>query len=199
MGQDDTGPANYTEVMVMVIINDLDEPGKVTFLYLQPQEGAAWTAMVDDPDEDQSATYQWSVAEGFQACGQHDQHWINASGLTPNTMTYTPLITAPDPDRLPQPNQAVTGDKGEILRVKVTYSDRHGGDKVVYARTAVTVRGFVPLGDNKAPANPATGDGARTVNENSKVGQHVGNPVTEILDEEDQSLLTYTLAGQHPP
>ena len=34
----------------------------------------------------------------------------------------------------------MTGDRGKILRVKVTYNDGHGDDKVVYARTARTVR-----------------------------------------------------------
>ena len=117
-----------------------------------PKREHPWTAMVDDQDEDESATYQWSVPKVSRPAINNDQHWIKAPGLTPNTMTYTPLITAPDPDIVPLPtNQAVTGDKGKILRVKVTYSDRHGGDKVVYARTAVTVRGFVPEDENTPP------------------------------------------------
>ena len=85
LGQDDTGPAQYTEVMVTVNINDLDEPGKVTFVYLQPQEGAEWTAMVDDPDDDQSASYQWSVPKVSRPAIDNDQHWIEASGVAPNT------------------------------------------------------------------------------------------------------------------
>ena len=93
-------------------------------------------------------------------------------------------------------DEAVDGEENKILRVKVTYSDRHGEDKVVYAWTTVTVRG-VPEETNTAPTNPDD-PGARTVNENSKIGQHVGNPVTEILDEEDQSLLTYTLTNPTP-
>ena len=36
----------YTEVMVTVNINDLDEPGSVTFDYIQPQAGAEWTGNV---------------------------------------------------------------------------------------------------------------------------------------------------------
>ena len=48
------------------------------------------------------------------------------------------------PPSLPRP-----GEKGEILRVKVSYSDAHGDDKVVYAKTDVTVRSAPE--SNKAP------------------------------------------------
>ena len=55
----------------------------------------------------------------------------------------------------------------------------------------------VPEDANTAPTNPDD-PGARTVNENSKMGQHVGNPVTEIREDEDLNLLTYTLTVTDP-
>ena len=70
LGQNDAGPAMSTEVTVTVDINDLDEPGSVTFDYLQPQAGAEWKATFSDPD----AGSRWGgdsplvCAEGFQAC-----------------------------------------------------------------------------------------------------------------------------------
>ena len=39
LGEDDAGPAEYTEVTVTVNIEDLDEDGKITFDYKRPQEG----------------------------------------------------------------------------------------------------------------------------------------------------------------
>ena len=189
LGQDDTGPANYTDVMVTVNIEDVDEDGKVTFDYLQPQEGTAWTASLSDPDGDDSQSWQWSVAKVSRPAIDNDQHWTNAKGGTPTSATYTPLApveAAPDED---PPVVAAPGEKGEILRVKVSYSDAHGDDKVVYAKTDVTVRSAPE--SNKAPKF-VSADGDRTVSENAKKGQHVGNPVTATRDE-DLSLLTYRL------
>ena len=189
LGADDVGPAQSSELMVTVNINDKDEPGKVTFDYKQPQAGAEWAASFSDPDDesDSSVSYSWSVPKVSRPSIGNDQHWINGAGMGQATSMYTPVMTVEaDPDN---GIEAVTGEEGKILRVKVTYSDVHGDDKAVYARTIVPVRSRPD--SNGVPtftgANPN-----RSVNENAKKGQHVGNPVTATEDE-DLNLLTYTL------
>ena len=93
-------------------------------------------------------------------------------------------------------NEFVAGDRGKILRVKVTYNDKHGDDKIVYAKTDTTVRAKNAGRDetNKPPKFGTTTNNERTVNESAKKGAHVGNPVTATEDE-DLTLLTYRLVG----
>ncbi len=196
LGADEPGPANSTQVTVTVNINNVDEPGKVTFDYLQPQEGVPWMGTLKDGDDPEvEGSWEWSVPRVSRPEIDNDRHWIKATG-TASTDSYTPLKTVKaveaDPDASPAV-EAVTGDAGKRLRAKVTYSDIHGDDKVVYAVTDVPVR-LTPdesKETNKAPRFEDA-DNKRNVNENAKVGTHVGSPVTATVDE-DLNLLTYRL------
>ena len=189
LGATDTGPAMSTEVMVTVNINDLDEPGKVTFDYKQPQAGATWKASFSDPDAESTdaVSWLWSVPKVSRPAIDNDQHWANAVGANGTMDTYTPLMSVEEDtaDNV----DGVDGEEGKILRVKVSYSDVHGDEKVVYARTTVAVR---EAPDSNADPEFADAVAERSVNENAKKGQHVGNPVTATVDE-DLSLLTYAL------
>ena len=199
LGEDDTGPAQYTEVTITVNIEDVDDPGRVTFDYLQPQAGVEWKATFKDQDSGAvgGESYEWSVPKVSRPAINNDQHWADAGGPGRTADTYRPVMSreaADDDDDTTadiDETVAVTGEEGKILRVKVTYSDVHGGDKVVYAKTDVPVRAEPET--NNAPAftdaNPL-----RSVNENAKAGTHVGNPVTATVDE-DPSLLTYRLSN----
>ena len=196
LGDDDIGPAKYSELIITVNITDLDEPGKVTFNYVQPQAGAEWTASLSDPDDgaDASVSYSWSVPKVSRPSIDNDQHWINADGTGQGAATYIPVMTAEDDPLTADADEAETGEENKILRVKVTYSDVHGDDKKVYARTTVPVRAQPETNDRPEFTDA---DPNRSVNENAKVGQHVGNPVTATVDE-DLNLLTYSLTDDTP-
>ena len=68
LDEDEDGPAQSSYLMVTVTIKNVDEPGKVTFNYLQPQVGVPWVAELSDPDNQTSATYEWSVPKVAEAC-----------------------------------------------------------------------------------------------------------------------------------
>ena len=93
----------------------------------------------------------------------------------------------------------MTGDRGKILRVKVTYNDEHG-DRQGGVREDRHDGARRTMPGVKTPASKApwfaTANNERTVrNETAKKGvRHVGNPVTATRDE-DLTLLTYKLAG----
>ena len=104
--------------------------------------------------------------------------------------------------------QPAEDDENSHLRVKVTYDDEHGADKVVYARTDRTVRAVPELdaadvaprnlesNGNDIPAFDTDPAITREVDENVKVGTHVGNPV--IAADYDKVFLTYTLTQTAP-
>ena len=200
LGEDDTGPAEYSEVEVTVNIENVDEDGKISFSYKRPQEGVPWKATLSDGDAEESLSWQWSVPKVLRPVLDNDQHWQDAPGEDPTSNEYTPKTTTEavtdDPDTTDDETVAFeAGDRGKILRVKVTYNDEHGDDKVVYAKTDGTVRA-VNAGredPNKAPRFGTTAN-TRVVNETAKKGAHVGNPVTATEDE-DLTLLTYKLVG----
>ena len=207
LGAGESGPAKSTDVTVTVNINDLDEPGSISFTYKQPEEGTPWTATLSDQDRQPSdpASWQWSVPKVERPSTDNDNHWTSAKGLNSTSPTYTPLKTVKEGESSTE-NPIVTdaaadmpGDEGKILRAKVTYTDAHGDEKVVYARTDVPVRAVnaARTTENTAPTFEDA-DPTRTINETAKKGQHVGNPVTATRDL-DLSLLTYTLTDPSDP
>ena len=192
LGEGDRGPANSSKIEVTVRINDLDEPGEVTFDYLLPEAGAEWQASFSDEDGTDSQDWEWSVPKVSRPSLTNDQHWTMAAGSGTSNI-FTPMVATEDnPDT--SGDEADPGDVGQFLRAKVTYSDEHGDEKVVYARTHVRVRETQDPDedgddDTDAITVPTTAV-ARNVKENVKPGTHVGNPVTATRDD-DLNFLTY--------
>ena len=173
---DDAGPAKYSHFTVTVNIQDVDDPGSVTFDYKQPQADVMWKATFKDEDSgaESGASSEWSVPKVSRPAIDNDDHWTAAAGTGQTSETFAP-------------DESIVG---EILRVKVTYSDTHGDDKEVYAKTDVGVRA-APTGTTTPPAF-TDANGFRSVNEAAKSGTHVGNPATATVGT-DLPLFTYRL------
>ena len=112
----------YEKVTVMV--TDVDEPGIVTLLSVQPQVSIGLTAMLTDDD---ATTTQIGAAKW---------KWEHAS--TANG-PWTPILTAKTSVYMP------IGVEDKYLRVTATYTDGHGSGKTAQAVSAA---------NNAAPVFP---------------------------------------------
>ena len=158
----------------------MDEPGKVTLSALRPQSAVVFTAKHTDPD-DSISDLKWQWAKASSKNGRY----VDIDKETGNA--YEP----------------VDDDFGAHLRATASYTDREGSGKsaMVVSEYAVQKR----RGANDAPAFPdqdpdmpddQNTETTRTVAENTKAGQVIGNPV--VADDEDINpveVLTYTLGG----
>ena len=111
--------------MVTVAIDDVDEPGKVTFRILEPREGVEFVPSdVADPDVVVTGvTWQWASSSTRSS-------WAPIAGAT--AMNYTP-----------------TADVGKYLRVTATYTDALGANKTAVATSAHRVAAARDVADNK--------------------------------------------------
>ena len=152
---------------VTVTVTDVDEPGRLSLSSEQPLVGTALTADLDDPDGENSVSWVWeSSANGFSG--------------------WAPIVRATSSRYTP-----VEAYEGRYLRVRATYSDRHGSNKtaLVAAANAVDPASV----NNRAPEFPSTEDGVRTVAENLPARWLVGAPVEATDGDNDD--LTYRLTG----
>ena len=145
---DNTGTLDIT-----VTVGNEEEPGEVTLSNLQPEDGVAITAMLDDPDVVVRSSVEWQWADGNG----------NISGAT--SATFKPIGGA-------QVNQ--------ILTAKASYDDGHGENKMAQGDSANEVQATDT--DNKAPEfKDDNGDALtsvdRSVEENKPAGESVGEPV----------------------
>ena len=163
-GQDAAGNDD-TSIEVTITVNNVEEPGTVTFSPTHPQVDALLTATLDDPDGDVSGvTWRWESSS--------DQtNWAVIDGAT--TDTYMP----------------VEANVGDHLRVTASYTDGHGPGKSAEEDSDNPVRA-APV-TNEPPAFPHTEDGARSVDENTAAGKDIGAPVVAT----DADALTYSLSG----
>ena len=170
------------EKMVSVTVMDVDEPGMISLLTLQPQAGVTLTtsAIVD---EDGAATQ-----------GSEEWQWSSSSSMNG---TYTDIDDAEMMMYRPK-----TGDTGRYLKATVTYTDPEGPEKMVMAVSANPVKAAGVIGDNNAPEFPDQDSGmpgdqtetaARSIPENTAPGMSVGAPVA--ADDDDNDVLTYSLSG----
>ncbi len=158
---------------VTISVTDVEEDGEVTLSSRQPQVGTELKATLTDPDDSVSGeTWTWEKSTSRS----RTNGWGAVSG-TPNGNAYTP----------------VSGDVGNYLRAKVTYTDRRGSGKMAYEVSDLVTRVEPP--SNNAPyfqPNTAT----RSVPENTPPGRDVGAAVTATdPDSGDQGSLTYSLGG----
>ena len=151
-----------------VNVTNLEEPGTVMLLTLQPQEGTAFTAELEDPDNIVSAVeWQWYRTSS--------RGGIGTAVTNATSDSYTP----------------VAADVGSYLRAVATYDDGHSAGKTAAAASAHPVQQRPP--DPEPPLFPADGDYDRTIPENMPAGHNVGAPVTATDANNDR--LTYTMTG----
>ena len=81
-------------------------------------------------------------------------------------------------------------DAGNYIRATASYTDGHGPNK---SANAVSSRVGDPRPVNSAPTFPSTENGARTVAENTRAGESIGDPVA--AEDPDDDRLTYSLSG----
>ena len=167
-GKDSEGNADFTvddTVAVTIDVNNVDEPGRLTFTRSNPTAGTSLTAMLVDPDQAvESVTWQWQRSSLTMV-----NVWEDIAGA--ESATYTPGVP----------------DIGRFLRVIVSYSDFEGPGKSVTAsvlRATVAATGS-PMFDQRTVT--------RYVDENSAGGVTVGNQVGTF--DPDGDTLTYSLGG----
>ena len=209
----DNGDANgadvkSTEVPVQVTVENVDEPGTVTFGRLQPLEKEALTATLADEDGiTQTATTTWK----WERSDDGSRGWTTATttDLAPaannNVYTYTP----------------VADDVDKFLRVTVSYRDAEDPDPLnpakmsepkvtanAVARNLVNDEPFfvytadddIPEGadeevGDKIPDDTDTATVVRKIAENSPEDTTIGEPIQ--ADDEDRDtnnnkdILTY--------
>ena len=167
-GEDDDGNPN-TEVDATTTISvqdiDVEEDGVMTLSDDEPGVGTPLITMFADGDGGVSvASWQWARSENGRT------GWVNISGAT--TRNYTTTLA----------------DADFFLRARVTYADNRGAGKSAEAITTERV-----FGENQRPTFPSTENGARTVEENTRAGVSVGDPVAAEDPEGDR--LVYTFVG----
>ena len=155
--------------LIVVEVQNVDEPGTVNLSWKKPQVGAALTATLEDLDGEPSGM-GWQWAQSASRSGTY----ADISGAT--SATYTP----------------VAGDVNRYLRVTVTYADPAGSGK-----TAQTTTGPVlpaPQIDN-APVFSEGDSTTRSVTENTPPNSNVGSPVKATNT--DNQELRYSLENEH--
>ena len=129
-----TDPSNSSDsVTVTITVNNVDEPGKVTLSWRQPQVGTELEAALTDPDGIVSGpTWQWSQADSKNG------NYSDISGAT--SASYTPEAS----------------DTDKFLRATASYTDAEGSGKT--ARMVSYRRVREEPSDNSAPAFPGPED-----------------------------------------
>ena len=161
-------PDTTVDATITVTVNlvNADEPGRIALSSTDPEEGAALTASVVDPDGGVSTiAWQWAKFEDA-ATGWADIH--NAS-----TDSYTP----------------VAADAGANLRATAQYTDAEGTGKRASSPATNPVAGTA-----NEPPRFLEGEGAeRSIGENAPASATVGAPIAAYDPEDDP--LTYSLAS----
>ena len=149
----------------VIFVIDVEEPGVVTLPAEEPEVGTPLQATLADGDGDVSGSrWRWARSANGRT------GWANISGAT--SSTYTPKEE----------------DGNLYLRASVTYTDRRGGGKSAEAVTSAPVPS-----DNRRPTFPSTENGQRTVAENTRAGESIGDPVA--AEDPEGDTLTYSLSG----
>ena len=153
--------------VVTINIQDVEEPGTVTFSKVQPQEGTQLTATLDDDDGPTGTTWQWYRTSSRGSA---------STAITgADSQSYTPDAT----------------DVGRYLRVVASYDDGHGTGKSVSAVSANRVQEAPPVPE--PPVFPTDGNYDRSISESLRAGSNVGAPVTASDGNNDR--LTYSIAA----
>ena len=213
---DDEGLSH--ELALVIEVENIDEPGKVSLSTEQPAIGQPITATLSDPDMgENSVVWKWERRSGTTGT------FALIHGAT--SATYTPVKSVKD-DKTTTADETVVGDEGQFLRVSATYRDAQsakdkegttweegrrgdlildstGGDASTdttsddYRVGELPVRFTSVNAVREAPEvnqAPTFGSGITlTVPENTGTGGAVGAPVT--ANDPDGDALTYTISG----
>ena len=159
------GPNSDTRTVTITVVN-VEEAGTLNLSSQQPRIGIQLTATLDDPDGGVSGrTWSWDQSSDGRT-------WSEIDGALGNT--YTPTDS----------------DLNQILRVRITYSDSHGGGKSAEATSRY--RTEVAPATNEDPVFPGNRPGLE-IAENTVSGAAVGSPIT--ADDPDNDTLTYTFTA----
>ena len=172
------GAAPTSTLDVIVTVTNVEEAGTVTIDWRQPEVGTVLAAVARDPDDitGGTPTFEWSVPKVSRPTLTNDSHWQDPAAAN-NSSDYTPAAA----------------DENKYLRVKATYDDMEGGDKVAYVRSEFQVREEVADVANNPPVFDGDTD-ARDIAEDADVGDAVGNPVVATDPNAlDGGKLTYTI------
>ena len=172
------GAAPTSTVDVIVQVTNVDERGKAVIDLRQPEVDTELDASASDPDGiTGTATFEWSIPKVSRPTLTNDSHWQDPQNSN-NSSSYTPG----------------TDDEGEYLRLKASYDDGEGDDKVAYVRSEFRVREDVDANSNSPPAFEEDDAETRKIPENADVRDAVGNPVVATdPDSADAGRLTYTI------
>ena len=173
------GAAPTSKLDVIVTVTNVDEAGTATIDWRQPERTTPLTASATDPDMiDGDTTFEWSVPKVSRPTLTNDRHWQDPANSSNTSETYTPM----------------GDDEGKYLRVKATYNDMEGDEKVAYVRSEFRVRAEVDDADNEPPSFDVGETDTRRIPEDADVGDAVGNPVVAgDTDDIDGGKLTYTI------
>ena len=178
------GGENKDEEEITVAVTNVDEPGKITFSNLQPQEDEQVTAALSDPDEVIASSDTWQWARSASRSGPWTDIRDAGDMTVGKSANYMPT----------------KGDVGKYLRVTARYRDDHGRGKTVQEVSDNAVR-RTPYVDMNPDFKDADGNPIertdRSIAENSKGNTPVGDAVaaTDIGENDRQEVLTYTLEG----
>ena len=174
--------ANKGDFDVEVTVTDKEEEGVVTLTQPQPQVEIQFTADLDDDDGGvSSTTWQWARSMD----GETD--WTDIDGA--KARSYTPVVD----------------DIDHYLRATASYTDRRGDGKTaaeiteepVEPETAANAAPVFPKEDSDEDDTELTGTVdlpfKRSVNENTKAGMAIGNPV--VATDGDDDIVLHTLGG----
>ena len=161
--QDDEGATDTLPVLLLV--TDVDEAGSIT-LPPRPLVNVPFTATLNEPDQLTGViTWQWARS------GDRNTR-TDIDGAT--AATYTPGAN----------------DQGYYLQVRVSYEDVHGEQGPL---TAVSSPVEKARETNESPVFEDGAPTTRRVEENTAVGQPIGDPVTATDPDDRVSDLRYAL------
>ena len=181
-----TRRALSTEMDATVSVTPVDEDGKITLQWLEPEVGTEIQAQLEDPDGVPTGVeFTWWVdkVSGMPDL-KTDGHWEAIPGnefeqvvgeeITLPTTTHEPRgKRASDVDPVPSPNVAI--DEGKYLRVVASYDG-----KMAYGVSMYPIRAERTSGETNSENGSPDFDPervARTVSENAALGSNVGAPV----------------------
>ena len=156
---------NNAELDVTVNVSNVEEPGVVTLSPTAPEVGTPVNASLTDPDRLVSIT-SWAW---HRSTDNNSSNWTLIDGATGSA--YTP----------------VDADEDNYLRATASYEDDHGAGKNASGATDSKV----PAVNSRPSFSPNI---VREVNENTGPNQPIGDPVTAMNDETEDTLV-YELDG----
>ena len=136
------------EIMVTVAVGNMEEPGTVTLMPMDPRVDTEIRADLTDEDGVTPGTVTWQWSRSMTMGGAFTD--IDEATM----MTYTPMAT----------------DGGYYLRATATYTDGYGDDTAMATTTSA-------VGANRAPIFAAA-TATREVAEDTAAGMNIGAPVT---------------------